>query len=82
MFTTGKDRLAQWTENVFILYVLRPSRTAKVGVFWLHVVHKHTLEAASPRNISWGTELPDGSTWQFLWAAEAIRVIIWFSTLV
>ena len=68
--------------NVIIRYVLRPIQNAELAVFWLRVVHKHTLEAASPRNISWDTELFDGSTWKVLWAAEAVRVIIWCSILI
>jgi hypothetical protein len=68
--------------DVIIWYVLRPIHNVQLAVFRLHVVHKHTLEAASPRNISWDTKPANGSTRQVLWTAEAVRVIIWCSILI
>ena len=67
---------------VIIWYVLRPIHNAELAVLWLHMAHKHTLEAASPRNVSWDPEPADGSTWHVLWTAEAVRVIIWCSALI
>ena len=65
-----------------IWYVLRSNRTDRVAAVCLHVVQKQTLETASPRNISWDTELAGGCTWQVLWSSKAVRVIIWCSTLI